>query len=454
VQGPLTERESPEGTAIVSSTAVPGALRAGGMDPLTLRLADGLEPAFEKEHLQQSLRHHRVVLLLGLAVFALFGILDRWTIPDAPPELLLIRYGIVCPVLLGALVFTFSPRFGRAAPVALTTAVAVMGLGLIVMSLIAPSPANHTFYVGLMLALVSVHMLVRVRFTYMALVTWAVVALYIVAVLWVDPLPPLIALNNSFFLVAANLVGMFAGYSIERHARTDFLQRLRIEAEQRRSEILLLNILPAPIVERLKRSPGTVADSFPEVTVLFADIVAFAPLADHLPPAQLVTLLNDVFSAFDRVAGRYGLEKIKTMGDCYMVVGGLPVPLPDHAEAVAEAALDMLAALAELNARRTPPLELRIGIHTGPVVAGVIGTRKFSYDLWGDTVNTASRMESHGLPGCVQVSRATYARLRGRYVIEERGVVNVKGKGQMDTFLLVGRRPEPIQEGTAADGRR
>ena len=175
--------------------------------------------------------------------------------------------------------------------------------------------------------------------------------------------------------------------------------------------------------------------------MLFADIVAFTPFADRLSPEQLVTLLNEMFSAFDRVAEQHGLEKIKTMGDCYMLVGGLPVPRSDHAEAVAEAALDMRAAIAEFTARRPPELELRIGIHTGPVVAGVIGTHKFSYDLWGDTVNTASRMESHGVAGGIQVSRSTFERLQGKYVLAARGVVEIKGKGGLDTYLLVDRLP-------------
>ncbi len=382
------------------------------------------------------------MLLLGLTVFAVFGLLDRWTIADAPGELWLIRYGFVCPVLLVILAFTFWPGFERFAQVSMSLAMLAAGLGLVLMSVVAPPPAGQTFYVGLMLAVISFHTLVRVRFTYVTLVTWTVIAAYEVAILWFHPLPRLVAVNNTFFLVTANLIGMFAGYSIERHARTDFLLRRTIEAEQRRSEILLLNILPAAIAERLKRSPGVLADSFPEATVLFADLVAFTPIADRLPPGELVDLLNEVFSAFDQVAERHGLEKIKTMGDCYMVVGGLPVPRPDHAEAVAEAALDMQAALAELNVRRTLSLELRIGIHTGPVVAGVIGTRKFSYDLWGDTVNTASRMESQGVARCVQVSRATYTRLRDKYVLEARGMVDVKGKGEMDTFLLLGKRQE------------
>ena len=160
---------------------------------------------------------------------------------------------------------------------------------------------------------------------------------------------------------------------------------------------------------------------------------------------QVVTLLNGVFSEFDGLAEHYHLEKIKTIGDAYMVVGGLPVPRPDHAAASAEMALQMQETLAEYNAKAGVRLALRIGIHCGPVVAGVIGRKKFSYDLWGDTVNTASRMESHGVPGRIQVTPETYARLRDRYRFEERGRIAVKGKGEMTTYFLVGRlQPESL----------
>ncbi len=215
-------------------------------------------------------------------------------------------------------------------------------------------------------------------------------------------------------------------------------------AEQEKSERLLLNVLPKAIAERLKQAEGVIADTFPDVTVLFADIVEFTKLSARIPAADVVALLNDVFSKFDQLAERHGLEKIKTIGDAYMVVGGLPTPRPDHAVAVAEMALDMRAALIGQTRATGGLLTVRIGIHTGPVVAGVIGTRKFIYDLWGDTVNTASRMESQGASGTIQVTSVTYERLRDRYTFERRGTVLVKGKGEMVTYLLVGRKAAPV----------
>jgi class 3 adenylate cyclase/HPt (histidine-containing phosphotransfer) domain-containing protein len=220
-------------------------------------------------------------------------------------------------------------------------------------------------------------------------------------------------------------------------------QHRLLQAEQARSERLLLNILPKPIADRLKVEQGVIADSFPQVTVLFADIVDFTRLAAQASAGEVVALLNDVFSRFDQLAEKHGLEKIKTIGDAYMAVGGLPTPRADDAEAVAEMALDMREIMAGQKRMTGSLLNLRIGIHTGPVVAGVIGTKKFIYDLWGDTVNIASRMEALGASGGIQVSQALFQRLRDRYRFEERGPVNVKGKGDMMTYLLVGRKNDP-----------
>jgi class 3 adenylate cyclase len=212
-----------------------------------------------------------------------------------------------------------------------------------------------------------------------------------------------------------------------------------LQLEQERSERLLLNVLPAPIAARLKAGEAVIADAFPEVTVLFADIVDFTRRSRHSSPAQVVAALNELFSAFDRLAQRQGLEKIKTIGDAYMVAGGLPTPRPDHAEAIAEMALAMREEVARRTDPSGQPLAVRIGIDTGPVEAGVIGTSKFSYDLWGDTVNTASRMESHGTAGCIQVTERTYQRLRDGYRFQRRGPIQVRGMGEMVTYFLVGR---------------
>jgi len=210
-----------------------------------------------------------------------------------------------------------------------------------------------------------------------------------------------------------------------------------LQLEKQRTDQLLLNILPQAIVDRLKTIDGSIADRFDEATVLFADIVGFTGMSAQIPPTQVVNMLNEIFSAFDRLAERHRLEKIKTIGDAYMVAGGIPIAVNDHVEAVANMAIDMLAKLDEMREHIGLPLQIRIGINTGPVVAGVIGVKKFIYDLWGDTVNVASRMESTGEPNRIQVTDAIYQRLRDRFEFESRGLIQVKGKGAMQSYWLV-----------------
>jgi class 3 adenylate cyclase len=261
---------------------------------------------------------------------------------------------------------------------------------------------------------------------------WFVIAplAYALSPLSQDTRTPLTLLGDAMSNAAMFAAVLVLGEAVRSRA---------LALEQERSERLLLNVLPAPIAARLKAGEAVIADAFPEVTVLFADLVDFTRRSRQVGPAQVVAALNELFSAFDRLAQRHGLEKIKTIGDAYMVAGGLPNPQPDHAEAIAELALAMRA---EVTRRADPsgqPLAVRIGIDTGPVEAGVIGTAKFSYDLWGDTVNTASRMESHGIAGCIQVTERTYQRLRDGYRFQRRGPISVRGMGELVTWFLVGR---------------
>lgn len=238
----------------------------------------------------------------------------------------------------------------------------------------------------------------------------------------VSPMP-----DNSVIWVARNTT-----------ERRRVLDALRVE--QQKSERLLLNILPSSIAERLKQNPHSIAERFDQATVMFADLVNFTGFSSRISPTHLVDLLNDIFSCFDELAQKHNLEKIKTIGDSYMVVGGLPTPTDNHAEAIAQMALDMQREIVRFRREDGEPFKLRIGINTGPVVAGVIGTRKFIYDLWGDAVNVASRMESQGEIGRIQITAATKALLKDNFIFEERGVIDVKGRGQMVTFWLKARR--------------
>jgi class 3 adenylate cyclase len=267
---------------------------------------------------------------------------------------------------------------------------------------------------------------------------WPALGLYVGVVLvalgidaWLVRPDPIFTPELARALYAVNLLGPAAvalGLVV-------FIDGERVAARER-SESLLLNVLPRAIVDRLHGGERVIADQCPDVTVLFSDVVDFTPFSEREAPERVVAVLNDLFTAFDGLAAQRGLEKIKTIGDAYMVVAGVPDPRDDHAAVMVDMALAMHTAAAaqpEVNGRR---LELRTGIASGPVVAGVIGRQKFSYDLWGDTVNTASRMESSGLPGCIQVTEATWRSVTDRYPWQVREGVEVKGKGAMRTYLL------------------
>ncbi len=248
----------------------------------------------------------------------------------------------------------------------------------------------------------------------------------------------------TYMLTALSRTAQIEKLARERIRQAEQLQAAyqQLELEQAKSEQLLLNVLPAAIALRLKDKEQNIAESFAEVTVMFADIVGFTELSSRISATAVVKVLNDIFSAFDHLADRHGLEKIKTIGDAYMVVGGLPTAREDHAEAIANMAIDMLHEIRLLSLEHSEPFSIRIGISTGPVVAGVIGLKKFIYDLWGDTVNIASRMESHGITGCIQVTAETYEILKDKYTFQKRGAIQVKGKGYMITYLLTGKKDD------------
>ncbi len=248
---------------------------------------------------------------------------------------------------------------------------------------------------------------------------------------------------NDYLVKPPNNVELIARLRVHSEAHLRRLERdeafRELEAERQKSEALLLNILPTKIALRLKNQERTIAESFPAVTVLFTDLCGFTQFSQQVDAHHLVEILDRIFSLFDHLASDHGVEKIKTIGDAYMAVAGLPEPRPDHADAVAKMALGIRDSFAGLMRQLGLDLQVRIGLHSGPVVAGVIGKHKFIYDLWGDTVNIASRMESHGEPSMVHVSEATRSLLEGRFTFVDRGEVEVKGKGPMRTSFLIGR---------------
>jgi class 3 adenylate cyclase len=397
------------------------------------------EAEFRHDYFVKSLLVNRWAFMAGGLMIAAFGLVDFFAIPVSLPQVMVLR--VLCvSTAFGLFALTYHSDYERWMKPASALAAYLVGAFFIGMVLVTDEmELGHSYYIfGTMLVIFFIYTISRLRLRYAAAAGWAIfltgqIALVLPSV-FEEPTQRFAFILANAFIFFANLMGMLAAAYSEQAFRRDFYQQRQIAAEHERAERLLLNILPAPVAERLKHNEQ-VADHFEQASVLFADIVDFTPLSASSTPAQIVDLLNDVFSAFDTLTEKYGLEKIKTIGDCYMVVSGIPQPRPDHALALAEMALEMHGAIAHLR-----PLCLRIGIHSGPMMAGVVGLKKFIYDLWGDTVNVASRMESNGLPGRIRVTEATYDLLKDRFTLSDRGEIPIKGKGLMRVYLLDGRR--------------
>jgi class 3 adenylate cyclase len=383
----------------------------------------------------------RTVVALGLVLvlYTAFGLLDPWIVPEIMRRAWLIRGGVLA-LCLALIASTRTALFARAHQALLASMPLLGGLGMLAIMSASGETGRLLYYVGLILAIMWTLLFADLRFPLALGASVYLVAGYELIALVISPLPPPVVVNNSFFLFGALLMAAFSGYTRERAERVNFRQSLIIEQERQKSDELLLNILPRQISEQLKSSGGTLAQRFEQASILFADIVGFTMLSARMGPEETLGLLNRVFSFFDSLVDKYDLEKIRTIGDNYMVSSGAPRPRPDHAQALARLALDMQAYLQGRPAENGREVSFRIGINSGPVIGGVIGRKKFVYDLWGDPVNLASRMESQGVPGKIQISEATYALIKDEFACEPRGVLAIKGKGEMGTWFLMGEK--------------
>jgi class 3 adenylate cyclase len=396
-----------------------------------------MEWEFIAEYARAAIRPARATTALVIALYIAYVGLDLRTgtvLSNLP-----IRITVVL-IMSAILALTWHPVFLRAHSWILSFGGLVAAGGMLAM--VAAQPQHEAlFYPGIGIAIIGTFALYRIRFP-IALATTLVMLLAYQVVSLLYPFEDLFV--ATLFLVTCLLLGAFAGWHIERSSRLEFIARKGLEEERERSERLLLNILPQPIADRLKTEPAPIADRYPEASILFADVVGFTAMCGAMEPEDLVTFLNELFTEFDRVAEKHGLEKIKTIGDAYMAVCGVPVPCADHLDRIAEAALEMREVAArrgnggETNGGEGVPLAVRFGIDTGPVVAGVIGEKKFIYDLWGDAVTMASRMETQGEAGAIQVTQAVRERLHDRFALEPRGTLDVKGRGAMETWWLLG----------------
>ena len=413
------------------------------MNRFTLRFVDAVKEAtFAEEQARKAVRPVRIALVVLGALQAANYILTVHVFQS-----IVVGIGALNTLLttIGALLLyamfyalTYRPIFLKRQQPIMFLLACLMSVGVTHHSALLPLdvidsrgftiPLVYTFFI---------YSVFRLRFPAAVFAGWLSACFFVAYLAGMDLMGATAAGRTALILGLANCGGMLICYQMDVSARREFAAMSQLGQERARSERLLLNILPAPIADRLKASEDSIAEHSESVTVLFADIVGFTPLSANKTPRELVDLLNRIFSEFDALAHKYGLEKIKTIGDAYMAVAGLPESQFDHAARAARMALAMRDVTARVATDTGEKLALRIGMHSGPVVAGVIGRSKFSYDLWGDTVNTASRMESHGLPGEVHCSEATALLLQGDFGLRPRGAVEIKGKGKMNTFVLI-----------------
>jgi class 3 adenylate cyclase len=421
-----------------------------------LRFPAGAETAFRSYYSRHSLVIVRIAILLTVVLYGLFAVLDLHAAPISRQSLWFIRFALVIPSLLGVLIFSFHPIFLRMVQPMMTLVVGISAAGILAMiGLESPGELGfHAYYAGLMLVIMAAHTVYRLRFVYATGSSILVLAGYdAIAIAHQNLLVSgdgfRVFLSNNFFFGSSLILGMAASYFLEVHVRSVYGSRIRLAGEREKSERLLRNILPREIAATLKEREGVIADHFDEASILFADVSDFTSLSANRNPREIVGLLDEIFSHFDDLAGRYGLEKIKTIGDCYMVAAGVPRWRHDHAHVLARLGLEMLAYVKRRGFGDVPRISLRVGIHSGPVVAGVIGRKKFIYDLWGDTVNVASRMEHHGSSGRVQITTSSYERIKDDFLCEPRGTVWVKGKGEMPVWHVLSEKTSHSAEGTA-----
>ena len=415
-----------------------------------LRFPIEIEEQFREDYHANTVSTTRLALVLGLILYSLFGILDIYAIPISKDIVWIIRYGIVAPVILLTLVASYSAMFQKYTQALMCLVVAVSGLGIVAMISITREAefGNRFYFTGLILISMWGYSLSRLRFWYAVLANLMIMIGYefgsiVVKQLLESETGIVIFTMHNFFFLGANVIGMFGSYFLERYTRRDFLQKYTIEAQRDQADKLLYNILPERIAERLKLSGETIAEEFNAASVLFADIVNFTPISERFGPREVVDMLNEVFSHFDELVDKYGVEKIQVAGDAYMVAAGVPTFRPDHASVLAQLALDMLDYVkTEEFLGGKHPIEIRIGLNSGSMIGGVIGRKKYFYALWGDMVNIASRMQSHGEVGKIQITRDTYELVKDEFECEYVGEIAVKGKGKMEAWHLIAKKEE------------
>lgn len=418
---------------------------------LRLRFADpSVESAFRADQYIHNLGNIRFAFLAGIALWISWGMLLRPHMLALSDQRIdaVIRFGVFIPILFVGLGLSFLPFFGRVWEwVAVAITVATLLVWVRYVSEVLTLPAEYG-YVGVILITSFTYTLLRLRFVLVVAITVIGIAAYLPYAITARYIVDVSVLLATLYLVSFGALGGLAAYRMERFTRRLFLRERQLDQERLRSDGLLLNILPQAIVDQLKTSSGgRIAQALDEVSVVFVDAVGSTEQAARSSPEAFADALDALFRRFDEIADRHGLEKIKTIGDAYMAVAGAPVPVPGHAEAAVAMALDVLTEAGQIRWPSGDAIVVRGGVATGPAVAGVIGERKFAYDLWGDTVNLASRLEEYADPGHILVSGSTAEEVAHRYDFAPAQVLDLKGKGPTPVNVLQGRRPDvPIAE--------
>ncbi|HEX2088794.1 MAG TPA: adenylate/guanylate cyclase domain-containing protein [Actinomycetota bacterium] len=420
------------------------------LERLRLRFRDpALEAAFRDNRFRHNVANIRFAFFAGIVVWVAWGFLLRpHILAEADRRLdTIMRFGVFIPMLLVGFVLTFTPFFRRIwQGLSVFIATTTILLWVYYVSHILTLPAEYG-YVGVILITAFTYTLLRLRFLWVVVITVVGIAAYLPYAFTARYIVDVSRTLATLYLVSFGFLGGLAAYRLERFSRQVFLRERQLDQERERSDALLLNILPQAIVEQLKTSSGgRIAQAFDQVTVVIADAVGSTEQGARSSPERFAAALDELFRRFDDLADRHGLEKIKTIGDAYMAVAGAPVPMANHAAAAVSMALEMLAEAGQVQWPSGDAIRVRIGVATGPAVAGIIGFRKFAYDLWGDTVNLASRLQESAEPGQALVSEPTAELLSHDYDFGPPHIVDLKGKGPTPARVVLGRRADlPIK---------
>jgi len=428
--------------AVPSSTTADDPSVGRRLERLRLRFGDpALESAFRADQFQLNIGNIRFAFVAGIALWIAWGLLLRPHILALQDQRVdaVIRWGVFIPMLILGFALTFTSIFSRIWEwVSVAIAVVTIVVWVYYASNVLTLPAEYG-YIGVILITAFSYTLLRLRFVLVVLITLVGIAAYVPYAFTARYIVDVSRVLATLYLLSFGALGGMAAYWMERYTRLLFVRRRQLDEERTRSDILLRNILPQAIVEQLKTSSGErIAQAFDEVSVVFVDAVGSTEQAARTTPEEFADALDRLFRWFDEIADRHGLEKIKTIGDAYMAVAGAPVSMPDHSGAALAMAVEILEGCGDLRWPSGDPIVVRGGVATGPAVAGVIGERKFAYDVWGDTVNLASRLEEQGEPGQFLIAERTAEDAVDRYTVGPVRVLDIKGKGPTRARALLG----------------